>query len=58
MPITAGHRQLIDRRATADELREYAIEQGMTTLKQAAARLVLEGITTVDELLRVTYVNK
>lgn len=58
MPIKAGHRQLIDRRATADELREYAIEQGMTTLKQAAARLVLEGITTVDELLRVTYVNE
>jgi len=58
MPITAGHRQLIDRRATADELRNYAIGQGMTTLKQAATRLVLEGVTTVDELLRVTYVNE
>ncbi|OLN32239.1 GspE/PulE family protein [Desulfosporosinus metallidurans] len=58
MPITAGHRQLIDRRATADELRNYAMAQGMTTLKQAATRLVLEGVTTVDELLRVTYVNE
>lgn len=58
MPITAGHRQLIDRRATADELRNYAIAQGMTTLKHAATRLVLEGVTTVDELLRVTYVNE
>ena len=55
MPITGGHRQLIERRATADELRNYAIAQGMTTLKQAATRLVLEGVTTVDELLRVTY---
>lgn len=58
MPITAGHRQLIDRRATADELRNYAVDQGMTTLKQAATRLVLEGVTTVEELLRVTYVNE
>ncbi len=58
MSITAGHRQLIDRRATADEIRNYAIDQGMTTLKHAATRLVLEGITTVDELLRVTYVNE
>ncbi|WP_088226211.1 ATPase, T2SS/T4P/T4SS family [Desulfosporosinus sp. FKB] len=57
MPITAGHRQLIDQRATADELRDYAIKQGMTTLKQAAGKLVLEGVTTIDELLRVTYVN-
>jgi|SRR5680860_496076 len=58
MQITAGHRQLIDRKATADELRNYAIAQGMTTLKHAATRLVLEGVTTIDELLRVTYVNE
>ena len=58
MPITAGHRHLIDRSATADELRNYAIDQGMTTLKHAASRLVLKGVTTVDELLRVTYVNE
>ncbi|SHI17928.1 GspE/PulE family protein [Desulfosporosinus lacus] len=58
MPITTGHRQLIDRRATADELRNYAIAQGMSTLKQGAIRLVLEGVTTVDELLRITYVNE
>ncbi|MBP1760161.1 MAG: type secretion system protein [Firmicutes bacterium] len=57
MPILAEHRQLIDRRASVDELRGFAVSQGMTTLKQAASRLVLEGVTTVEELLRVTYVN-
>jgi len=57
MPILAGHRQLIDRRASVDELRDFAVSQGMTTLKQSAIRLVLDGITTVEELLRVTYVN-
>lgn len=58
MPIYAGHRQLIDQRASADELREYAISQGMLTLKQAAASLVMSGVTTIEELLRVTYVNE
>jgi type IV pilus assembly protein PilB len=58
MPILSGHRHLIDRRASSDELREYAVSQGMTTLKESAAQLVLEGITTIDELLRVTYVNE
>ncbi|AFM42328.1 type II secretory pathway, ATPase PulE/Tfp pilus assembly pathway, ATPase PilB [Desulfosporosinus acidiphilus SJ4] len=58
MQLTAGHRQLIDRRATADELRAYALAHGMKPLKQAASRLVLEGVTTVDELLRVAYVNE
>ncbi|BAE84201.1 GspE/PulE family protein [Desulfitobacterium hafniense] len=57
MPISSGHRNLIDKGATADELRSYAVEQGMTTLKKSAAELVINGITTIEELLRVTYVN-
>ncbi|MEL1135135.1 ATPase, T2SS/T4P/T4SS family [Desulfitobacterium sp. THU1] len=57
MPVTSGHRNLIDTGATADELRRYAVEQGMTTLRQSAAGLVIQGITTIEELLRVTYVN-
>lgn len=58
MPIMAGHRQLIDREATVDELRNYSMANGMTTLNHAATRLVLQGVTTIDELLRVTYVNE
>lgn len=58
MPVHAGHRHLIDRRATSDELRDYAISQGMNTLQKAAANMVLAGVSTVDELLRVTYVNE
>lgn len=58
MPITSGHRNLIDKGATADELRTYAIDQGMTTLKDSARELVINGITTIEELLRVTYVNE
>lgn len=56
MPITKKHRALIDNRATTDELREYSIrEEGMITLRQNAMNLVLEGVTSIEELLRVTF---
>lgn len=49
-------REMITGRATVDEIKEYAIEeQGMNTLKQSALALVEEGVTTVEELLRVSY---
>jgi len=58
MPITSEHRVLINRRASVDEIRKLSIKHGMKTLKQAAAKLVIEGTTTMDELLRVTFVNE
>lgn len=58
MPIASGQRTLINKGATADELRTYAIEQGMKTLRESARNLVLNGVTTIEELLRVTYVHE
>lgn len=56
MPVTKKHRTLIDKRATTDELREYSErEEGMITLRQNAMKLVLDGVTSIEELLRVTY---
>ena len=49
-------RQMITKGASVEEIKQYAInEQGMSTLKQSALALVEEGITTVEELLRVSY---
>lgn len=49
-------REMITKGATVDEIKQYGIEhQGMRTLKQSAMELVEEGVTTVDELLRVSY---
>lgn len=58
MTITSGHRSLIDSKASTDKFREYAVGHGMASLKQAAIQLVLEGTTTMEELLRVTYANE
>jgi type IV pilus assembly protein PilB len=54
MPITDDLRQLILKDAPAAEIREEAERQGMKTLRQAGLLKVLEGTTTVQEVLRVT----
>jgi type IV pilus assembly protein PilB len=38
----------------AGEIKEVAKKQGMKTLREAGLRKVLEGVTTVEEVLRVT----
>jgi type IV pilus assembly protein PilB len=49
-------RALITSGATVEEIKHHAIQnQGMMTLKQSALELVEAGVTTVDELLRVSY---
>ena len=54
MEITPKMRSLIAGRASTDTLRDTAIEEGMLTLKQSARRLVLEGITSLSEMQRIS----
>jgi type IV pilus assembly protein PilB len=55
MPINAQVRELIDKRASIDHVRSVSIRQGTTTLRENSTALVLKGVTTVEELLKVTY---
>ena len=55
MPINEEIRQLIDHRANIDDIRNMAVKEGMTTLLEAASKLAIEGITSLDEVLRVGY---
>lgn len=54
MPVTEEVRLLIMERSTAGALRRVAVEQGMTSLRSDGWRLVREGRTTVDEVVRNT----
>jgi type IV pilus assembly protein PilB len=54
MPVTQEIRDLILRNAPTAEIREVAASQGMKTLRQNALQKVIEGVTTVEEVLRVT----
>jgi type II secretory ATPase GspE/PulE/Tfp pilus assembly ATPase PilB-like protein len=48
-------RALIVNRAKSSEIRQQAVREGMTTLRQDAVRKLLAGETTVAEMTRVTY---
>jgi type IV pilus assembly protein PilB len=54
MPVSQPLRDLILHNAESHEIRELAQSQGMSTLRQNGLRKVLDGTTTVDEVLRVT----
>lgn len=53
MPITEKISKLIVSRASSSEIQKEAMEEGMLTMKQDGYVKVLEGITTMDEVIRV-----
>jgi type IV pilus assembly protein PilB len=56
MPITPELADLVLHSAPAGEIRETARRQGMATLREAGLARVLEGLTTVEEVVRITSV--
>src|SRR6266545_3337388 len=54
MPVSQELRDLIIRNAPTAEIGETAQAQGMKTLRQNALQKVLDGMMTVEEVLRVT----
>jgi type IV pilus assembly protein PilB len=55
MPIDDQIRELILEGGSAAEIKEVAVANGMQTLRMAALNKLVEGATTVDEVLRVTF---
>jgi type IV pilus assembly protein PilB len=55
MPITDEIKELILEGASADELKKAAIKLGMKTLRMSGLTKVMEGVTSVEEVLRVTF---
>jgi type IV pilus assembly protein PilB len=58
MPMGEAIRELVLKGASADQIRQQAIAEGMKTLADDGILKVLEGATTIDELLRVVYVDQ
>lgn len=54
MRITDDVRSLMLERASSRGIRDAAVQQGMHSLREDGWRLVKEGITTVEEVVRVT----
>src|SRR5213594_2822736 len=54
LAVSPEIRGLVLNNSFASETNDVAKEQGMTTLREAGLRKVLEGVTTLEEVLRVT----
>ena len=54
MEMTPAIRDIVARAGTTHEIEEEAHENGLRTLKDNAVYYILQGITTVPEMLKVT----
>ena len=55
MEVTQALKNIISKRGTTDDIKNKAVEEGMSTLRMSAAKYVLEGITSVQEMMRVSF---
>jgi len=55
MPVSKELQAVIAKGATADVIEKQALSEGMITLKMGAAKHVLAGITSLDEMKKITY---
>jgi type IV pilus assembly protein PilB len=55
MPIGDELKELILQGAPAVEIKKEAVRLGMATLRQSGIKKVMNGITTIEEILRVTF---
>lgn len=54
MPVSDKLRRLVAEQADAGRITRQAVEEGMVTLREAAIKKMALGLTTFDEVLRVT----
>jgi type II secretory ATPase GspE/PulE/Tfp pilus assembly ATPase PilB-like protein len=54
LPVSEAVRRLIIKRASATVIKNQAISEGMKTLRMVGVEKALEGITTLEEVWRVT----
>jgi len=57
LEVSKGIRKLITEKADSDIINKKAIEEGMTTMLDDGLEKVTKGVTTIEEVLRVTKVE-
>jgi type IV pilus assembly protein PilB len=55
--ITDDIRDMVTSDASVDDVRNYARSQGMTTLRESGLKLIFDGQTTIDEVVRETVME-
>ncbi len=57
MTVTPRLKSLIGRGASAEEIKDMACSEGMHTLRDSAKKLVIDGVTSFQEMLKTTFEN-
>jgi len=55
MPISKQIQNLVLEAASALDIRKISVKEGMSTLRESGLEKVASGLTTLDEILRVTF---
>ena len=55
MELTHDLKLVISKGGTADDIKNQALKEGMSTLRMSATRYVLNGITSVTEMKKVSF---
>ncbi len=55
MEVTRSLKSIISKNGSAEDIKNKALEEGMNTLRMSATKYVLEGITSVQEMMRVSF---
>lgn len=57
MEFTRDHKNALSRNAGTEVLKDISMQSGMKTLRQSCTELVLKGTTTLEELMKTTYIR-
>lgn len=55
MPISLNVKRVIAAGGDSEQIKETAIKEGMSTLRMSAGKLVLQGITSMSEMKRISF---
>lgn len=57
LPVSRKIKELVTRKSSSDEIKDQAVREGMITLKEDGLKKALEGLTTLQEVMRVAYTD-
>ncbi|MDE7130572.1 MAG: Flp pilus assembly complex ATPase component TadA [Lachnospiraceae bacterium] len=55
MEVTQPLKTIISKNGSAEDIKNKALEEGMSTLRMSATKYVLQGITSIKEMMRVSF---
>lgn len=55
MEMSQPLKSIISKNGSAEDIKNKALEEGMNTLRMSATKYVLDGITSVQEMMRVSF---